>query len=93
MSLEHFLQLASAGRHDTASSGEKACQRIARAIVSLQVDLERIDMDALRGVMEIQQYLSDKTLFIHEGRSALELLQNATRPLPVIPLEDRDNDE
>ena len=84
MSLQHFLELASAGRHDTASSGEKACQRIAKTLMVLLDDLASIDLEAHAGASEAMRmsYLP----------ATKQALMEATRPLPVIPLEDRDNE-
>lgn len=51
----HFAQCASNGQHPGASSGEKACRRIAKAISALKDDLGGIDSSAVRGALALMQ--------------------------------------
>lgn len=85
MSLERFLEHARAGRHATASSGEKACQRIAKAILEMNADLDKVDVPTKEGILDAFE------TFVACGY--FDALQAATAPLPVETLEDRDERE
>ncbi len=53
--LEYFRECAIKGKSPGASSGEKACARIAKAISEMADDLSRIDHNAARGAIALMR--------------------------------------